>query len=136
MIFDGIENVVLYLNNFDPEKSDKPFAYITKIIYYAFLRRIAKEKKQLYIKYKIAVNHGITNGNISVGSESDGNQFEAYDNIVRYVEEYELKQAAKQDKKKEKMKLKKGLEVFAVDDEEIIVEDDIDIGDVLLDDAE
>jgi len=52
MISDGIENCLQYVNNFDPEKSQNPFAYFTQIIYYAFLRRIQKEKKQLYIKYK------------------------------------------------------------------------------------
>jgi len=52
MVSDGIENCVMYANNFNPEKSQNPFAYFTQIIYYAFLRRIEKEKKQLYIKYK------------------------------------------------------------------------------------
>jgi len=52
MVSDGIENCVMYASNFNPEKSTNPFAYFTQIIYYAFLRRIEKEKKQLYIKYK------------------------------------------------------------------------------------
>ena len=52
MISDGIENCVQYIKNFDPEKSNNPFAYFTQIIYYAFIRRIQKEKKQLYVKYK------------------------------------------------------------------------------------
>ena len=52
MVSDGIENCVMYASNFNPEKSKNPFAYFTQIIYYAFLRRIEKEKKQLYIKYK------------------------------------------------------------------------------------
>ena len=52
MISDGIENCVQYIKNFNPEKSSNPFAYFTQIIYYAFIRRIQKEKKQLYIKYK------------------------------------------------------------------------------------
>ena len=42
----------MYAHNFDPEKSKNPFSYFTQIIYYAFLRRIQKEKKQSYIKYK------------------------------------------------------------------------------------
>ena len=46
MISDGIENCLQYVANFNPEKSKNPFAYFTQIIYYAFLRRIAKEKKQ------------------------------------------------------------------------------------------
>lgn len=53
MILDGIENCIQYIDNFNPEKSSNPFAYFTQIIYYAFLRRIAKEKKQSYIKGKL-----------------------------------------------------------------------------------
>jgi len=52
MILDGIENCITYIDNFDPEKSKNPFAYFTQITYYAFLRRIQKEKKQLDTKYK------------------------------------------------------------------------------------
>ena len=53
MICDGIENCVRYIHNFNPDKSKNPFAYFTQIIYYAFLRRIQQEKKQLEIKNKI-----------------------------------------------------------------------------------
>jgi hypothetical protein len=52
MIGDGIENCLMYCSNFDPSKSNNPFSYFTQIIYYAFLRRIQKEKKQTLIKYK------------------------------------------------------------------------------------
>lgn len=52
MISDGIENVIQYLHNFDPDKTNNPFAYITQIVWYAFVRRIQKEKKQQYIKAK------------------------------------------------------------------------------------
>ena len=55
MIGDGIENCVMYASNFDPEKSTNPFSYFTQIIYFAFLRRIQKEKKQNYIKYKATI---------------------------------------------------------------------------------
>ena len=58
MIHDGIENCIQYILNFDPEKSKNPFAYFTQIIYYAFLRRIQKEKKQLEIKGKILAQSG------------------------------------------------------------------------------
>mgnify|MGYP001495285938 CR=1 FL=1 len=53
MISDGIENCLQYLKNFNPAKSNNPFAYFTQIIYYAFIRRIQKEKKQSNIKYKM-----------------------------------------------------------------------------------
>jgi len=53
MISDGIENCVMCIDSFNPEKSSNPFAYFTQVIYYAFLRRIQKEKKQSYIKGKM-----------------------------------------------------------------------------------
>ena len=53
MISDGIENCLQYIHNFNPEKSKNPFAYFTQIIYYAFIRRIQKEKKQTHTKHKI-----------------------------------------------------------------------------------
>ncbi len=58
MICDGIENCLQYIDNFDPEKSTNPFAYFTQIIYFAFLRRIQKEKKQLEVKTKLLERSG------------------------------------------------------------------------------
>ena len=58
MICDGIENCIQYIDNFNPEKSKNPFAYFTQIVYYAFLRRIAKEKRQMDIKDKIIDKYG------------------------------------------------------------------------------
>jgi hypothetical protein len=56
MISDGIENCLQYLHNFNPAKSKNPFSYFTQIIFFAFVRRIKKEKKQMYIKYKAFMN--------------------------------------------------------------------------------
>ena len=61
MISDGIENCLQYMNNFNPDKSKNPFAYFTQIIYYAFIRRIQKEKKQMQIKSKLIANAGVEN---------------------------------------------------------------------------
>ena len=58
MVCDGIENCIQYIDNFDPAKSKNPFAYFTQIVYYAFLRRIAKEKGQMDIKDKILEKSG------------------------------------------------------------------------------
>ena len=58
MVCDGIENCIQYIDRFNPEKSKNPFAYFTQIVYYAFLRRIAKEKRQLDIKDKILEKSG------------------------------------------------------------------------------
>jgi DNA-directed RNA polymerase specialized sigma24 family protein len=56
MVSDGIENCITYIDNFNPEKSNNPFAYFTQITYYAFLRRIAKEKRQQQTKYRYMRN--------------------------------------------------------------------------------
>lgn len=58
MISDGVENCVQYIDNFDPAKSTNPFAYFTQIVYYAFLRRIAKEKRQMDIRDKLIEKTG------------------------------------------------------------------------------
>ncbi len=59
MISDGIENCLQYIDNFDPEKSKNPFAYFTQIIYFAFVRRITREKKQSKIKDKLLKSSNI-----------------------------------------------------------------------------
>lgn len=56
MIADAIENCIASVDGFDPDKSNNPFAYFTQIAWNAFIRRIAKEKKQQYIKHKNMIN--------------------------------------------------------------------------------
>ena len=89
MISDGIENCVQYIHNFDPEKSQNPFAYFTQIIHYAFLRRIQKEKKQLEIKNKILERTGFDqvfeSGNVDGSDYSDYNSIkDAVHSKLRY----------------------------------------------------
>jgi DNA-directed RNA polymerase specialized sigma24 family protein len=52
MISDGIMDCISAVDNFNPDKTNNPFAYFTQIAWNAFLRRIQKEKKQTYIKHK------------------------------------------------------------------------------------
>ena len=111
MISDGIENCLMYFNNFDPTKSKNPFAYFTQIIYYAFLRRIQKEKKQLYVKYKATEQMGILD-EFEMMEFDDGTtrQFELYDNIAEFIETYEVAKQTKKDAKT--VKKPKGVEKF------------------------
>ena len=112
MISDGIENCLMYFENFDPDKTKNPFAYFTQVIYFAFLRRIQKEKKQLYVKYKATEMYGILDEFEMLESE-DGTtkQFELYENIAEFIETYE---DARKTKKagKDAAKKPKGLEKF------------------------
>ena len=80
MISDGIENCVQYIHNFNPEKSQNPFAYFTQIIHYAFLRRIQKEKKQLEIKNKIIEKNGYEEV-FHDDSLTDGGNYSDYNSI-------------------------------------------------------
>ena len=80
MISDGIENCGQYIHNFNPEKSQNPFAYFTQIIHYAFLRRIQKEKKQLEIKNKILEKTGYEEVFYD-DSLSDGGNYSDYNSI-------------------------------------------------------
>ena len=80
MISDGIENSIQYIHNFNPEKSQNPFAYFTQIIHYAFLRRIQREKKQLEIKNKIIERSGYDE--IFVDDNTiDGSNYSDYNSI-------------------------------------------------------
>jgi len=97
MISDGIENCLQYIHNFDPEKSNNPFAYFTQIIWYAFLRRIHKEKKQMYIKFKASQqqNHELNILN-SAGDQVPQNELPDY--INEFVDEFEQKHKTKKKK--------------------------------------
>ena len=107
MISDGLENAIHALNNFDPNKSSNPFAYFTQIIWFAFLRRIEKEKKQLYIKHKV-VEHSILMDEAIYSDENDPsdttNQDFANDYMNEFVKSYEMKI---EEKKKSQAKSKK-----------------------------
>ena len=80
MVCDGIENCVQYINNFNPEKSQNPFAYFTQIIHYAFLRRIQREKKQMEIKNKILERSGYEEVFVD-NNTLDGTNYSDYNSI-------------------------------------------------------
>jgi len=52
MVSDGIENCLAAIDNYDVTKYDNPFGYFSRIAWYAFIRRIDREKRQNYLKYK------------------------------------------------------------------------------------
>jgi hypothetical protein len=117
MVGDGIENCLMYAHNFNPEKSKNPFSYFTQIIYYAFLRRIEKEKKQNYIKYKLLEN--ATDSSINKWFrenyfEKTKDNNEAKDVLSKHFQLSDTD--IKKFEPKKKKKTKKNLDVFLEDD--------------------
>ena len=106
MISDGIENCLQYCGNFNPEKSKNPFAYFTQIIYYAFLRRIQKEKKQTHIKNKMIEKQQYETYTTNEGDDTvyDVRGFDP-DIMLPDEDVYKVK-------KKEKITTPEGLETF------------------------
>lgn len=106
MVSDGIENCISYIDNFNPAKSKNPFAYFTQIIYYAFLRRIQKEKKQLYIKHKSFENSAVMLQLLEQHEISDHDvaqipqQLEVDDSISEFIKTFEDGIDAKRKKRK------------------------------------
>jgi hypothetical protein len=108
MIMDGVENCLQYIDNFNPEKSKNPFAYFTQIVYYAFLRRIQKEKKYLYTKLKATENATIFGETSDTqGHDTDGSSFMNNikmndwneDYISNFVENFESNKRRKKKKR-------------------------------------
>jgi hypothetical protein len=106
---DGIENCIMYFDNFNPRKYKNPFAYFTQIIYYAFLRRILKEKKQLYTRYVLTQQFSIL-GDLETPDNDDGTnrqQFELYENISDFIGKFEDTKKRKKKKAVAKVAKKK-----------------------------
>jgi len=104
MVMDAVENCMKAVNNYNfdaPTRTGNAngFSYFTQIAYYAFLRRIAKEKKQLEIKKSLIEKGNIGNfaafdGNAENGDESmiermrqKNDAFYNYDNEERSIAE-------------------------------------------------
>lgn len=116
MISDGVENCICYIDNFDPLKSTNPFAYFTQIIYYAFLRRILKEKKQTYIKHKTLENSMLLNELYEQGEFSEQEFTPTHidldnDNMFDFIKNFEDNLLSKK-----KKRAKKGVEKFIEED--------------------
>lgn len=103
-------NCLLYIRNFNPDISQNPFGYFTTTIYYAFFRRIEREKKDLYMKYKSAEMQGYVDSPIQ-DEMINTRHLTVYDNISDYINTFEQKREEKRIKQ-EKKKKKKGLETF------------------------
>ena len=77
--------------NFNPDKSKNPFAYFTQIIYYAFIRRIQKEKKQSLIKNKLISNVGVEQMMDQMVGDETQYQSQMLDYLQKNLKEEDLK---------------------------------------------
>lgn len=118
MISDGIENCICYFDNYDPDRYDNPFAYFTQIIYFAFLRRIQKEKKQLYIKHKSLENSYLMDELVEHGDQADID-FRPMFMEVENENTSEFIRAFESNLDKKRKKRKQGVEKFIESDEEV-----------------
>jgi hypothetical protein len=108
MVSDAIENCIMYIKNFNPDKYTNPFAYFSQIVYYAFLRRIAKEKKHMYTKFKLM---GSVDWNSAHGKSYTNDGIHGHDvihkhtewseeYITTFIDNFERIKAEKQEKQK------------------------------------
>ena len=124
MVMDAVENCLKAITNYNIEaatRTGKPnaFAYFTQICYYAFLRRLAKEKKQQDIKFKYIEKAGIedfimgadTDSTIDSTTRAFVDQLRDRISVVR-SNDGAIKEFAKEEKKKEKARKAEGLELF------------------------
>ena len=131
MVSDSILNVCLYIDNFDPDyvgpKSGQvnAFGYITQICWYAFIRRIQGEKKQLRIKAKMIRDSGITD-QIDTRIEGDDRQYanEFLETMKSYQDFLEDEPVVDDAAKKEKKRKKKASQGLGAVFEEVEAEPD------------
>ncbi len=108
MILDGIENCMHCITSFDPDKSSNPFSYFTQVIYFAFLRRIAKEKKQSYIRGKLIQEMAFDSFELQ-DHDDDADFKNAYTAFIQSHSNFDDSFVKKKEKKKVE---KQSLEVF------------------------
>lgn len=114
MVMDAVENCLKAIENYNLEaatRTGKPnaFAYFTQISWYAFLRRIAKEKKQQDVKIKYMTQSGVEEFIIENGDATSSSVMNAFvsqlkDRIDKVREkDTEFKEFATKEKKKKKL---------------------------------
>ena len=115
MVMDAVENCLKAIHNYNLEaatRTGKPnaFAYFTQITWYAFLRRISREKKQQDIKLRYLSRSGIENFvDNELGDEMSQQVVGAFVDGLRdridkvKVQDEQVKEFAKSEKKRRRV---------------------------------
>jgi len=124
MVMDAVENCLKAVTNYNIETATRTgnpnaFAYFTQICYYAFLRRLAKEKRQQDIKFRFIEKAGIDDfiqydeGGMVDQSVSRAFVDQLKDRIDKVRDhDTQIKEFATKEKKKQKTKKRSGVELF------------------------
>jgi len=124
MVMDAVENCLKAITNYNIDTATRTgtpnaFAYFTQICYFAFLRRLAKEKRQQDIRFKYMDDAGLEKfieemGDVNIDSGNRAFVDELRERIDQVHNRDELlKEYKKEEKKKEKLKKPpKGIELF------------------------
>ena len=122
MVMDAVENCLKAIENYNIEaatRTGKPnaFSYFTQISWYAFLRRIAKEKKQQDIKMRYMAQSGAEDF-ITAGDEGSMQVARAFVNTLKdridkvKDVDIEIKKLVKLERKRRKVNVDSDLTVF------------------------
>jgi len=120
MVMDAVENCLKAITNYNIDAATRTgnpnaFAYFTQICYYAFLRRIAKEKKQQDIKFKW-IEKASVDEFIAAGYEGDISGHYFVDQLRSRIDKVkDTDNQLKEFAKAEKTKKAKGIELFMGD---------------------
>ena len=116
MVMDGVENCLRAINNYKIETATRTgnpnaFSYFTQICFFAFIRRITKEKKQQEIKFKYIEKMGIEDF-AAMGMDENGaaQTMEYVDTLRQRIDQIrtkddKIKEFAKIEKEREKLEL-------------------------------
>lgn len=121
MVMDAVENCLRAINNYNIEaatRTGKPnaFSYFTQICYFAFIRRITKEKRQQDIKFKYIEKCGIEDF-VAMGMDGQGAQatMDYVDTLRTRIDQIRHRDnKIKEFAKEEKQRAKEKLELFMV----------------------
>lgn len=119
MVMDAVENCLRAITNYNPNAETRTgtqnaFSYFTQICFFAFLRRIEKEKKQQDIKFKFIEQSGIEEFIASIQGDDTHGEQAFIDQLRERIGRIKEKDAAiKEFAKKEKKN--KSLEFFMTD---------------------